>query len=368
MLSEGAFFFDPRLPVYTDGACSTSLFRQAARAGWGCVQFRGDVPYRRAFGPVWQPMIQSAPAAEWMAWLMAIKLGARSCIKSDNKHVVDWNVQSDSMAATGNAVHAGSIRESLRSLRGLPRPTVEKVVGHAREKGIAIPLPDALGNEAADEAAGMGRDLHPQPTAKQTQDLDRLWARALLVCQLASKVLSLWLRPHRLDFALPRFRRLRPHREVPLAEQHHWCYAWGKWQCTVCARMCRHPLPPAARRSRCSGDNKVIQRILSNPQGHHLCGFTISGQTFLICLRCGAWSNMRAKLLDVRCCKAPATSGKTALGMVRRGLYPHSDARFSELRIEAMFPLVSGVGDPIRAGYWAHGPALGKADLDAIDH
>ena len=188
-----------------------------------------------------------------------------------------------------------------------------------------------------------------------------------MVCQLACKVLSLWLRPHRLEFALPRFRRIRPRQDVPLEHQHRWSYAWGKWQCLVCARMCRHPLPLEARRSRCGGANKVLQGILANPQGHHLAGFTISGQTFLICLRCGAWSNMRAKLLDVRCCKAPATAGKTALGLVRRGLYPHHDERFADLRIEAMFPLVSGVGNPISAGHWKCGPSFSNAEFEAID-
>ena len=31
---------------------------------------------------------------------------------------------------------------------------------------------------------------------------------------------------------------------------------------------------------------------------------------------------MRAKLLDVRCCKQPESAGKAALGRLRRGLYP----------------------------------------------
>ena len=299
---------------------------------------------------------------------MAIKLGVRKAIKSDNKHVVDWNGQSDFLASMGDAVHAGALREGLRALKGQSRPLVFKVVGHAREKRIAIPLVDAIGNESADEAAGLGEAMHPQPTERQFKDTDRAWKMALLVATLASQVLSLWLRPARLEFALPRFRRLKASKsaDVPVEHQHKWGYAWGKWQCLICSRMSKDPLCSSARFSYCRGFNRVLQGILANPQGHHLVGFSIRGQTFLICLKCGGWSNTRARLLDVRCCRMPVSAGKTALSKLRQGRYPHSDAKFADLRVEGVFPLVGGVADPTLAGHRHLGPVMEPAVFDAM--
>ena len=110
----------------------------------------------------------------------------------------------------------------------------------------------------------------------------------------------------------------------------------------------------------------MIHGILERPQGHHLAGFTIREQTFLICLRCGAWSHMRAKLLDVRCCRQPAPAGKTALGLLRRGLYPHGDAKFRDLRVETVFPLV-GFASAVNAGHWHAGPVVEQGLADAMD-
>ena len=74
---------------------------------------------------------------------------------------------------------------------------------------------------------------------------------------------------------------------------------------------------------------------------------------------------MRAKLLDVRCCKQPNNTGKTALGRLRRGLYPHADAKFHELRVDTVFPLVGNVS-AAASGHWHAGPAVEQGLFDAM--
>lgn len=269
----------------------------------------------------------------------------------------------------GDAVHAGAIREALRILAGRARPTVVKVTGHAREKGIDIPPADAIGNEAAGEGARLGRLMHPQPTAKQLKDLAELWLKDTAVGKLAGQVLNLWQKRSRSELSPPQVGRLRPRKSQVQGTPHQWGFAWGKWQCLVCSRFGKDPLSSANLHSSCPGINHTFRRMLANPQGHSLARFSSAGQAFLICLRCGGWSHCRAYILDHRCCRAPLPAGKTTLSRVRRGLYPHLDHRFDELRVEAIFPLMGYIAPAqgsIQPDPWHLGPEIHPGHMEVF--
>lgn len=162
--SPKGFFQDG--PLYTDGSMVREAWADLSRAGWGIYQpDPGGGVERRAFGPNWTPMLQTAPAAEWAAWLMATGLmqpAARGPVRSDCLHVVRWLAKPAKAALHGGFIHAGFVRQGLASEAGLKAP-VSKVAGHAREKGLQVSEAEALGNEQADEAARLGRECHPQP-------------------------------------------------------------------------------------------------------------------------------------------------------------------------------------------------------------
>ena len=57
--------------VFTDGSFRPHMLRGMVRAGWGAVMVDdcGSV-MARAYGPVWLPLPQTAPSAEWAAYVL----------------------------------------------------------------------------------------------------------------------------------------------------------------------------------------------------------------------------------------------------------------------------------------------------------
>lgn len=183
------FFFEE---VFTDGSSSTISWGFLVRSGGGSGPFErwGPLPTSiRAFGPEVAPMLHSAPCSEWSAWLWSQRLGRHiSNIFSDCKHVVDCCQQSGWDAVAGSFIHAGFMKASIGRFAGQSWPPTVKVVGHAAEKGVAVPHWLRTGSEQADEATGLGADLHPEPTAKCLRDADRLSRQSAEILRTSSSL------------------------------------------------------------------------------------------------------------------------------------------------------------------------------------
>ena len=323
---EAEEFFHGGSPIFTDGSCSTSNWLHEVQAGWGiCQRNRADNGWLRAFGPVWRPLLQSSPSSEWAAWAVAHVLGAQATsIRTDCQLVVSWTSKgSIGLMLNEKFAHAGYVKEAMATKpSGLI--TTTKVVGHAREKGLSETMENMDGNEMADAAADRGRECHPRPRAEQlrhAEELNQLTAK--LLC-MVGQLWQLWELPGRLVRSPPRARIARTHRVAPPGHPHRWAWAWGHWQCTTCCRICSAGASPASRaKGECTGEAKVIKQILSWPMGHQLRACSIAGQAIILCDACGAWSNMRTKLLDLPCRKSATRAGRVALKRVQeQGLHP----------------------------------------------
>ena len=205
--------------------------------------------------------------------------------------------------------------------RGILFP-VCKVVGHAREKGLAgaLPAEDVYGNEGADEAAAEGQALQPLilPAFKQAADLCDDRVAAILGVVVA--VWPLWERLPRLTRDPPPIRIPRPQGIKP-AVSHRWSFAWGHWQCLQWCAMALTKTSPSWAAT-CQGHNEFFRQVLGESRGHRLAACLVGDQSLLLCTACGAWASQRGRLLQQQCRRTPTPAGLSAIRRVEKGLHP----------------------------------------------
>jgi len=102
------------------------------------------LPLQRVFGPAWRPLAQTAPAAEWMAYVLANKfvqpaLRASTVAHIDCKAVVDA-IAAPRRALSAAAQHAGMYKTALKDAAGLSPLGATKVKAHCLG-------PDLVGDE-----------------------------------------------------------------------------------------------------------------------------------------------------------------------------------------------------------------------------
>ena len=210
---------------------------------------------------------------------------------------------------------------------------------HVREKlpkEVFDALPEgaqweARCNDAADEAAKMGRLVHEQPTSEQAAKLERLVEDQKAVFLLAAAVLRLW---PRLPSGLERFPAGRPavprQRSLPEEELHRWGPLERGWR--RCERCCRATRPHLVRRrQKCPGRAKLLG---ATHWSHPVRCFRVGGEVLLACFACGAFGTKHARLLADTCTgRLPANRAK-ALKRVERGWHPSDRPHLRGLRLD----------------------------------
>ena len=146
----------------------------ARRAGWSVVQWpEGEAhPTARVLGPLPAPEAQTAPAAKWHAAIVSHEMrNSQGKTLIDCKQVVD-TLAVDPKTTMGKATfHAGVVKRMMALGGGTLEQTIAtKVKAHQNAEALEGKAQwEAMGNDAADEAAKAGARLHAQlPTAMLT--------------------------------------------------------------------------------------------------------------------------------------------------------------------------------------------------------
>ena len=177
-----------------------------------------------------------------------------------------------------------------------------------------------LGNDAADRAAKHGESLHPQASADDTAQVDRLVKTAKAVCRVAAAVLPSW---SKLD--LSEATRAIPMPPPPSLEplfDHEWEWHRDVWRCMCCLRFRRSLERPPSGGCR-GGPPPVVQEM--SKLGHRLLSLQCSDQSSLfVCLRCKAYTCLGRVYRLSRLCD-PNFTGRNDLDrwrLMSRGHHP----------------------------------------------
>ena len=156
----------------TGGSFEPHPLTAFSQAVWGVVAIysegKGTI---RAYGPVWRPLIQSAPSAEVCALAVASQLAvARTHLICDCQVLLDHVMQNERKLLSPNSVFAGYLRYAYMQQGWRHISMYEKVKSHqnwqelsGRDKVIT------RGNTGADVAACKGRDMQTVLFEKRLQ-------------------------------------------------------------------------------------------------------------------------------------------------------------------------------------------------------
>ncbi len=105
-------------------------------------------------------------------------------------------------------------------------------------------------------------------------------------------------------------------------QRHHWVYGAGKWRCGKCTRMTRAAdLTTEHRNQKCEGPKRSLNVRDMVARGHQIMAADTT-PPIAYCIRCGAFSVRRARLLMKDSAGAPTPHGRVALERIARGLHP----------------------------------------------
>ncbi len=181
--------------LYVDGSCTQNIFKELRRAGASIVLRQ---PERRVEArmllPVWRPLPQTAQAAEYLAMVLPYSfIAGEAQIISDCANAVDDAQRPMREALRSGRRYAGLIRHMwASSCRGMV--TVEKTRAHVCIGGLepGMARENALGNDAADEAAKTSVFMHEQPLPTLQKALDAQCVRAKMVIRAVAATLSVF--------------------------------------------------------------------------------------------------------------------------------------------------------------------------------
>ena len=151
--------------IFTDGSFFPHVLRGLGRAGWGAVKVDElGFPVARAYGPVWLPFPQSAPSAEWAAYVVACQLcKGPTEVHMDCLSVINMLRNGHHLQSHNNHTHAGYARSALGENGSKLITGVCKVKAHQDMLGGGLEgreLARARANDAADVAAKLGARCH----------------------------------------------------------------------------------------------------------------------------------------------------------------------------------------------------------------
>ena len=314
--------------IFTDGSFRPHMLRGMGRAGWGAVMVddAGSV-MARAYGPVWLPLPQTAPSAEWAAYSVVCQLLVdRGDLFLDCQSVINMLRKARASQLHHGHIHAGYVRASLGEVGRQHISAISKVrahqdLGDSSLSGRELAL--ARANDSADRAAKLGAGQHRTPGADLLAEADRLVEVSTRVLKLAARLLPLW--PAAKGFKAARQQSTRVLRQRGIAAHlcHKWEFMEGNWHCVICSAMaCSDARVVARVRERCPGFNSWFRQILLDNGGHQLAVGDARGLALVACVSCGCWATTKPVGLLEPCLRVPTAAGKHALGMLGKGLHP----------------------------------------------
>ncbi len=322
--------------VYVDGSCSQHVVSELKRAATAIVIRDAEVgTLWRIRMPVPTPMPQTSQSAEHVAlpMLQAYLRGTSSAwdVASDCASVVRACGEPVHRAIGSTRVYGGLLKTVLCDVEWSRRVTVRKVAAHVNADALeGEAKEDALGNEAADREAKLARDMHPQPTPSQCQDLESELKRARAVVRTIAATMPLFP-------PMPRERMQRR----PVARDgavlrgrggHEWEYRAGSWRCSICwALTIKADISAELAHRRCGGPKQSLMAEAITRRGHRLA-YAEGDLGIMFCWDCGAFSARRAYGLGAACRGTPTPAGAQALARIRRGEQPWQDRRDKERR------------------------------------
>ena len=124
---------------------------------------------------------------------------------------------------------------------------------------------------------------------------------------------------------------------------HEWAYAWGHWQCLVCAAIAQDGSRRRFKAEECPGQARHLRELLDDPKGHNLLVAAVHGQTIVACAGCGGWAAVRARsTLNSQCTHSKGRARTYVLKRIEKGLHPDN-------RVKAKLDFVVKLSDCIAA-------------------
>ncbi len=323
---------DPRTPdqkaqlggrVYFDGSCRPSPIRDLARAACSIVEVNdGGDPIRTIEATVPWDLPQSAQCAENLAIAMGFGYVRREAeFVGDCLNVVRTMGDGSGRALKPSNRYAGLVlaTHSDPARRRLVRQ-VRWTKAHRAATGREgeEEARDIKANALADALAKSAVSLHP-PLGQHVEAMVEYYIkRAPLVVRAVAAAMDLFPPAPK---ALPRIPRPASEQQARTRRQHLWTYRAGAWRCTICRDWLNaRRLPAYRRRQQCAGRSVDDEASVMAARGHQLCRVE-SQLPFIMCTRCGAWGNRRARGLAASCA-APTAAGAQALKRLGSGWHP----------------------------------------------
>jgi hypothetical protein len=332
--------------IYVDGSAVRGASCELDRAGWALVAMGADMQLDCAiYGPVWAPLPQTSQAAEFCAAGAAFQVaGGPFRLVSDSASVVKALGAPIADQLSARRVYAGILRDKLAFRHDLCEG-VQKVKSHLDpdlEQHADIRT-HILGNALADQFAKLALESHECPDIDQLAAFRLQVQTAKVVLRLIADLAPEWpkggeVRNLRLPLAQRQLEQKARSAAQPVVQgppddvrlqpaavpQHAWRplpgFA-GWWKCSQCREA---SLTPSARPRACT-PLPSLSLVLKGAESSHEVVFaaTFGPHSFVICLRCGAWGEQRARKLAEAC--KPVEAGATGAYRVKRflrGLHP----------------------------------------------
>ncbi len=197
-----------------------------------------------------------------------------------------------------------------------------------------------IGNLLLDGLAKGAAELHPSWTRDQTRDAAELMEHFMNFGVLVARSFARWLLASSGPVqgqtsqagpaaATRRRERGRASHDVHVSA-HAWCWQSSRdcWMCMNCHRSVRHQ---SRCRARCSGSVARIRSLIVESHGHVVHRATMSGSAvgnLLFCVRCGAWSVERHRMLSTACPGCTTTRRQYDLNRIQMSRHPKDGNSF----------------------------------------
>ena len=318
-----------------------------------------NAPIARVSGPVWHPLPQTSGAAEVVAAAVAHEIAeSRSKLHTDSELVVGLFAKPDLPA---DALYSGVLKHARGQVCASNVKEIIWVKGHVEpESVVGLERRHAIGNKAADAGADVGRLAHPPPfTASLQAALDTQIKHAGLVL---STIAEVWKEfPPQLERG-PRA-PLAARASAARSDPHTWSslgpgLGWRCNTCWCCAATEHAKAQRVLRGCKPLSLAKALQEDVSqHARSHRLTAARCEdGTALVICLACGGWGSIRARLLAKPCrgAKGAGRGGSEAVRRVGLGLHPHTSykTRLAETvgtgQLAELFPVSAVPAVPVQ--------------------
>ncbi len=233
--------------LYTDGSCTTNIFKELRRAAASVVaRPLGGPVTSRALLPVYAPLPQSPQAAEFLAGAFAhsatdANAADGSRIGTDCSNVCNTINAGIPHMMSRRQMYAGLLKEVWADSGRMRATTIFKVKAHQIDDGVeAVPAgaerEHAIGNAEADNAAKEGLRHHPVADKITLDGIDNEYKRARLIARTIATVMETFP-PMPKDKRMQRMPAIRDGANIRGTGGHNWVFRYGAWRCLRCLRM-----------------------------------------------------------------------------------------------------------------------------------